>query len=39
MTAKGRYKVVASFAGQKQEKTLSLKPGGGQRLVLRWKAE
>lgn len=39
VAAKGRYKVVASFAGQKQEKTLSLKPGGGQRLVLRWKAE
>ncbi len=37
--AKSRYKVVASFADQKQEKTLSLKPGGGQRLVLRWKAD
>lgn len=35
----GRYKVQARYAERSQEKILSLKPGGGQRLVLRWKAE
>lgn len=39
VAAPGRYKVKASFGEQKQEKTLNLKPKGGQRLVLRWKAE
>ena len=39
VAAPGRYKVKASFGDQKQEKTLNLKPKGGQRLVLRWKAE
>lgn len=35
----GRYKVKASYRGQSQEKSVSLKPGGGGRLVLRWKAD
>ncbi|WP_303785759.1 hypothetical protein [Azovibrio restrictus] len=39
VAAPGRYKLKASFGDQKQEKTLTLKPRGGQRLVLRWKAE
>lgn len=39
VSSKGRYKVKASFGDQRQEKTLSLKPTGGQRLVLRWKAD
>ena len=32
----GRYTVVASYAGKRQEKVLNLTPGGGNRLVLRW---
>ena len=35
----GRYKIKVCYAGQEQKKTLNLKPGGGGRLVLRWKAD
>ncbi|MDE2584859.1 MAG: hypothetical protein KGN39_05620 [Betaproteobacteria bacterium] len=35
----GHYKIKVCYAGQEQEKSLSLKPGGGGRLVLRWKAD
>jgi len=38
VTAPGRYKIKASLGGQQQEKTLTLKPSGGARLVLRWQA-
>jgi hypothetical protein len=37
--AAGRYTVKARFAGQEKSRTLHLKPGGGQRLVWRWKAD
>lgn len=37
--AKGRYRIKTSFADQKHERTLTLRPGAGQRQVLRWKAE
>lgn len=35
----GRYQIKACYRGQSQEKSVSLKPGGGNRLVLRWKAD
>lgn len=39
VAAPGRYKLTARFGSQQQDKTLTLKPRGGQRLVLRWQAE
>jgi len=35
----GRYQVKATYAGQAQTKALTLKPGGGGKLVLRWQAD
>lgn len=36
---KGSYKVKTSYGKQTQEKTLSLRPTGGTRLTLHWKAD
>jgi hypothetical protein len=32
----GRYRIVATYDGHSQEQWVTLKPGGGARIVLRW---
>lgn len=36
VTRQGRYRIVATYDGQMQEQWVTLKPGGGVRIVLRW---
>lgn len=32
----GRYRIVATYDGHSQEQWVTLRPGGGARIVLRW---
>lgn len=32
----GRYRIVATYQGQLQERWVTLQPGAGARIVLRW---